>query len=406
MLAVCLLCTPAYPEETSTPFRVWAVADSHVSADLGAGRESLAIPIRQAASQTTRAPRFAWDIMIDAGDDCGGQSPPGDSAGQALVAQYRALTGHYREDVYHVAGNHDADYWDMGPGTWFQKWLDPLGQHTVSSEVHPGLRRFPVEGTWERYMFRAGNVLFLMMSDYNSAPTPVGRGSSTGRNAGGFPGGAVTRETFNWWKDQVLSNPDTIIITMHHHMLRDTTTWAKRLTEKGFHGSSGGFEGSGYLSFIVEDPDPKHFRYTEDPHAFEDFLDAYQKEHEKPAIDLWLGGHSHPQSPEEVEFGQGLTETRWGVTFVQCGALTKAHSGFLPMSRLITFTPGSDQVSIRMYLHDTSGSRDGKPHSIGWYDPAGRTLTARHAFSPPAPDTRPPPPAYEYRPSARSRGRR
>jgi hypothetical protein len=382
---------------------VWAVGDSHVSADLQQKRESLTIPIRQAAGKRPGAPPFGWDIMLDAGDDCGGQAPPGDSAGRALVAQYRALTGHYREDVFHVAGNHDADYYDLGPGTWFSKWLDPIGEHTASSEVDSKRRRFPVNGTWERYTFQAGNVLFLMMSDYNSAPTPVGRGSSREKNAGGFPGGAVTRDTFNWWKEQVLANQDKIIVSMHHHMLRDTTTWAKLLTRKGFHGSSGGFEGSGYLSFIVENPDPEHFTYTKDAHVFEDFLESYEKEHGKPAIDLWLGGHSHPQSPEEVEFGQGLTETRWGVTFVQCGALTKAHSGFLPMSRLFTFTPGSDQVSSQLYLHDTSGSRDGKRYGIGWYEPASRTLTTRHAFTPPPPDTRPPPPIYDYTPSSRPR---
>lgn len=390
--------------DTSGVFCVWATGDSHVSADLGRGRESLAIPIRQAAGLVAGAPGFDWDIMVDAGDDCGGQAPPRDGAGQAIVAQYRALTHHYREDVYPVAGNHDADYYDLGVGAWFQKWLDPLGQNTASSEVHAALRRFPVDGTWEHYAFRAGNILFLMLSDYNSAPTPVGRGNSREKKAGGYPAGAVTRETFNWWKSQVLANQDKIIVTMHHHMLRDTTTWARYLTEKGFHGSSGGFEGSGYLYFIVEDPDPAHFRYTKDAHVFEDFLDAFEKEHGKPAIDLWLGGHSHPQSPEEVEFGQGLTEKRWGVTFVQCGALTKEHSGFLPMSRLITFTPNSDQVGIRMYLHDTTGSRDGKHYRIGWYDPAGRTVTARHTFTPPASDTRPPAPVYSYSPTKRGKG--
>ena len=255
----------ARAEDALARFRVWAVGDSHVSADIRRDRESLTVPIRQAAGLVPDAPGFEWDIMIDAGDCCGGQFPPGDREGRMLVEQYRvfeSLANHRREDVYHVAGNHDGDYYDQGRGAWFRKWLDPVGENTAFSEVHADRRPFVVEGTWERYKFQAGNVLFLMMSDYNSANCPVGRGHSSDRKKGGFPAGAVTRETFNWWKEQVLANQDKIIITMHHHMLRDTTTWAKYLTKRGFHGASGGFEGSGYLYFIVEDPDPEHFRYT------------------------------------------------------------------------------------------------------------------------------------------------
>lgn len=387
LAAATLLPRLAHSQEPPAQFRVWAVADSHVSADMRRGRESLTIPIRQAAGLVPDAPGFDWDIMVDAGDCCGGQLPPGDKEGRMLIEQYRmfeSLAKHRREDVYHVAGNHDADYYDQGRGAWFRKWLDPIGENTAFSEVHAKRRLFPVEGTWERYKFQAGNVLFLMMSDYNSANCPVGRGHSKDREKGGFPAGAVTRETFNWWKEQVLANQDKIIITMHHHMLRDTTTWAKYLTKRGFHGPSGGFEGSGYLYFIVEDPDPEHFRYTADAHAFEDFLEEHQETHGKPAIDLWLGGHSHPEDPEHTEFGQGLTETRWGVTFVQCGALTKHHGGFLPMSRLITFTDGSNKAEIGMYLHDTSSKANKKRYKLGWYDPGRRTLRLRHPFQAPA----------------------
>ena len=378
---------PARAEESATQFRVWAVSDSHVSADMRRDRESLTIPIRQAAGLVADAPGFDWDIMVDAGDCCGGQFPPGDKEGRMLVEQYhllRTLVKHRREDVYHVAGNHDADYYDQGRGAWFRKWLDPVGENTAFSEVHADRRLFPVEGTWERYKFQAGNVLFLMMSDYNSANCPVGRGHSKDRKKGGFPAGAVTRETFNWWKEQVLANQDKIIITMHHHMLRDTTTWAKYLTKRGFHGASGGFEGSGYLYFIVEDPDPEHFRYTADAHAFEDFLEEYEKTHGKPAIDVWLGGHSHPEDPGHTEFGQGLTEMKWGVTFVQCGALTKHHGGFLPMSRLITFTDGKDAAEIGMYLHDTSSKANKKRYELGWHEPGKRAVKLRHAFRTPA----------------------
>ena len=105
-----------------------------------------------------------------------------------------------------VPGNHDAPYYDQGPGSWFRKWGDPLGENTKLSGVDSARRPFPVEGTWERYRFVAGNILFLMLSDRNDVPNPVGRGHSKDKAKGGFPSGAVTRETFNWWKQQVLEN--------------------------------------------------------------------------------------------------------------------------------------------------------------------------------------------------------
>ena len=30
-------------------------------------------------------------------------------------------------------------------------------------------------------------------------------------------------ETFRWWKETVLANPDSIIITAHHYVLKETT---------------------------------------------------------------------------------------------------------------------------------------------------------------------------------------
>lgn len=83
------------------------------------------------------APAFDWDIMIDAGDLSAHQTPPGDKDGHELLRQYRAMTKHRREQIYNVPGNHDAPYYDDGPGSWFQKWGDPLGESTLFSGVDP-----------------------------------------------------------------------------------------------------------------------------------------------------------------------------------------------------------------------------------------------------------------------------
>ncbi|MCA9069612.1 MAG: CocE/NonD family hydrolase, partial [Planctomycetaceae bacterium] len=309
-------------------------------------------------------------------------TPPGDKDGKELIRQYRSLRKHRREQIYNVPGNHDAPYYDHGVASWFRKWGDPLGENTSFSGVDPNRRPFPVEGTWERYKFQAGNILFLMLADRNDAPTPVGRGHSREQHRGGFPAGAVTRETFNWWKKQVLDNQDKIIITMHHHALRDTTTASGQGEgNPRYHGSSGGAEGSSYLYYLIENDDPDNFRFTKDAHVFEDFLESFHKEHGQGAIDLWIAGHTHVKGPDDVWGGKSISESKWGVGFLQVAALTKHHAGSHPLSRLLTFTDGSNQVQANVYLHEASY----KDHPIGWYAPASKIFPLRHDVQVPPP---------------------
>ncbi|MEO2012872.1 MAG: CocE/NonD family hydrolase [Fuerstiella sp.] len=363
-------------------FRVWATSCSHVPADIRRGRESLATAIRQSEGQVAGVPAFDWDIMIDAGDLSAHQTPPGDKDGRELLRQYRAMTKHRREQIYNVPGNHDAPYYDHIPGSWFQKWGDPLGESTLFSGVEAGRRPFPVEGTWERYRFLAGNILFLMLADRNDAPEPVGRGHSKDAKKGGYPAGAVTRETFNWWKQQVLGNQGRIIVTMHHHALRDTTI-ASGFGEGNprYHGSSGGPVGSSYLYYLIENDDPQDFQYLKDAHVFEDFLDDFHKEHGRGAIDLWVAGHTHARGPDDNWGDKTISESRWGVGFLQVAALTRHHGGSHPLSRLLTFTDGSKKVATDVYLHDASF----KKNSVGWYGPASESFPLRHEFVAPPP---------------------
>ena len=359
-------------------FHVWAVSCCHVPADIKKGRESLGEAIRHSEGPNG----FPWDIMIDAGDLSSSQFPPVDEDGHILVRQYRALTKHRREQIYNVQGNHDAPYYDKGPGSWFRKWGDPMGEHTAHSGVDAGRRPFPVEGTWERYKFTAGNTLFLMLSDRNDAPNPVGRGHSKDRMKGGYPPGAVTRDTFNWWKKQVLENQDKIIVTMHHHALRDTTTASGNGEgNPRYHGASGGAAGSSYLYFIIENDDPENFKFTTDAHVFEDFLATFEKEHGHGAIDFWVGGHTHVKSPLDDFGDKTTTERRWGVNFLQAAALTKHHAGGQPLSRLISFTENSDEASVSTYLHDDSYRKN----PVGFFEPSNRTVKLRHPFEPPPP---------------------
>nr|MDT0523971.1 hypothetical protein [Streptomyces sp. DSM 41633] len=145
-------------------------------------------------------------------------SLPDDAEGQEVRRQLSALRKHRREDVYSVCGNHDRSGLSEPDAWWWQKWIDPLGAHTAHSGVDAAARRYQVSGTWERYSFRVGNLLFLMLSDRNEPSQTIGRGT-----LGGNPGGVVSAETFEWWANMVEQNRNSIIITVHHYVLKDTT---------------------------------------------------------------------------------------------------------------------------------------------------------------------------------------
>jgi hypothetical protein len=360
-------------ETSSRQFRLWAIGDAHVGTDIKRRRESLADAIRQSEQGGKNgAPPFEWDIAINVGDFSGDQEPPKDDEGHELVRQFGALRKHRREDFYDIAGNHDASGQGMPTMEWFRKWVDPLGENTADSGVDAKRRRYPVTGTWANYEFRVGNALFLMMSDRNDLPQPAGRGAR-----GGYPAGAVTKDTFAWWRERVETetNRDSIIISAHHHMLRETTVGSgdnegvEKMPDGTFKGRYHGhqkdagaaIEGASYLYFL--DDKPKAM-------AFEHYLEAHPG-----AIDLWFGGHTHT-NPDDNFNGRTHIERKWDANFINCCALTRFHGAprSRPMSRLLTFTEGSAEVRVQCYLHtDTHAPQ-------GWYAKAERTIKLGKSF--------------------------
>ncbi len=340
-------------------FRLWASCCSHATLPAGK-KESLAKAIRQSeGTNGDGAPAFEWDIALHLGDFC--WPWPNDDVGKEVVRQFSALKKHRREQFYGLAGNHDASLANEPTQWWFRKWIDPTGENTEYSGVDSAKRPYPIEGTWERYSFRAGNIVFLMMCDRNDAEPPVGRGSSRR----GYPAGAVSGETFEWWKNMVEQNSDDIIVSAHHHMLKETTVASGpgegcRKDEEGkwrssYHGAclDGAPEGASYLYFVDGKPDAQ---------AFEKYLAAHPG-----AIDLWLGGHTHT-GPDDNFGGRSHIETKWGVTFMNVAIVGR-------ISRLLTFTPGSRNVKVQCYLHtDQYAPR-------GWYRRAERTIILNKPFS-------------------------
>ena len=97
-----------------------------------------------------------------------------------------------------------------------------------------------------------------------------------------------------------------MIVTAHHHMLRETTVasgpWEgfKKTGDtyvSHYHGyfPSGGPEGASYLHWLDDRPNA---------HAFEGFLNEHPN-----AIDFWLGGHTHT-NPDDNPSGRTHIERK------------------------------------------------------------------------------------------------
>jgi hypothetical protein len=350
-------------------FRVWVFSDAHVGRDKKYGpRESLAEALRQSESTSG----FDWDIALDLGDISGDVDLPKNSEGEDVVRQFGVLKQHRREQIYDLSGNHDRSGLEEPQAWWWRKWVDPTGEHTEFSQVDAAKRPFPIDGTWERYAFRAGNVLFLMMSDINEPTQKVGRGT-----LGGNPGGVVSGETFRWWKRMVEENPTSIIVSASHYMLKNTTVasgeWeGMRRDEKGewkswYHGyfPQGTPQGASYLYWV----DSK-----QDSGAFENVLAATPGR-----VDLWLGAHTHT-NPDDTYGGKSHIERRWGTTFINVAGLTRYMGdpeNCIPRSWLLTFTDSSDEVSAHCYLH----GNDYAPQ--GWYAKVDRVIKLSKPFKMP-----------------------
>lgn len=340
-LVSCLCSIPLLlPPEKVT---VWAWSDAHTNVLASTDLETA---VRQVQD-------LSWDFFVNAGDTFGNDCPSQGDAQEVL----RQL-GDAREYGYHVLGNHDSD---LASATTFETYLSPF---SYSAPYDPS-------GKWDRYSFEVGNLLFLMLSDknYPRGERPMARG---GCRVGG-PAGRHTKKQFDWWRDQVESNPQKIIITVSHQALEDTTAYTGMHEgwEEDIHSAFNWLDERG-SSFIYAIGDRTTDGLKENPleggppipvPAPENYRD-YLRTH-PGAISIWLHGHSHwGLSPDSAFKGRGMATEVSGVLFLNLGALTTKHAPpEVAFSRFLEFKAGSSHVIIKTWLHE-----DWNENRIGFYD--------------------------------------
>jgi hypothetical protein len=149
---------PSHKEAAT--FNLWVISDSHVGTDKAASEaiqhglvgfkpppvyfESLAEPLRQSENGGAfGGPPIPWDLALNLGDYAGFWDLPEDEQGREVVRQYAVLKHHRREQIYNIAGNHDASAQDAPSSQgkeenwWFRKWADPVGEHTETPASIP-----------------------------------------------------------------------------------------------------------------------------------------------------------------------------------------------------------------------------------------------------------------------------
>jgi hypothetical protein len=390
-----------------TYFNAWLSTCPHLIGPSG-NTNMLTLAVNQSRGLVDGAPGFSWDAMIDVGDWTASQHPPGHEEGKSLASYLNMTFESDRGRFFTVSGNHDGDAKGWGPGQFTQEYVNPLGESAYSSSSgftaaqrpdSPDFRQLlDYPGTrWDRYLIRSGNVIWIMLGDRNEFDTlaesrgdisgnyQAGRGSAARMPRGGYPSGSVTRDTFDWWKG-VVEDPrfaNDILITTHHLLPRNTTITTDDGEPGNYHGPSGSIgpngEIGGQLYWIREYNDAGvEVRQYAQTRPFSDYL----RDH-PGAISVWIGGHSHVGSPEEVINGRGIYARKYDVTFLSVGALTKTHAGrHNQMTRLLSFEEGSDEAIVHVYIHQ---STDG--HPVGWYGPSSKRVPLGKAFDCPTSST-------------------
>jgi len=396
-----------------THFNAWLTSCTHLIGPTG-NVKILELALAQSRGQAAGSPAFAWDMWVDVGDWTASQHPPTHEDGEHLAAFLDKTLGPQRGLFFTVAGNHDGEAQGWQPGEFALKYINALGasEHAATSrftaaqrpksEQFRPLLNYP--GTrWDRYLVRSGNVVWIMLGDRNeydslaeargdqSGQFQAGRGNAAGMPPGGYPSGAVTRDTFEWWR-RVVEDPafaNDILVTTHHLLPRNTTVTTDDGEPGNYHGPSGsvGPNGliGGQLYWLREyDESGREIRQFAQTRPFLDYL----RDH-PGAIAIWIGGHTHVKTPDQQINGRGIHVRKHGVSFLSVGGMTSSHAaGDHQMSRLLTFEQGSKEAIISVYSHAQRQNRQGQ-----WNPAVAARIPLGKAFRSPPQTSNAPSPA-------------
>lgn len=320
---------------------IWASGCPHFSGDYKHDSSSI---IQNANDIDTE---IDWDVFLLLGDLNNGPNLPNQHTTDLYKLFLSNLKNHAHSDVFCLMGNHDSYTPDSSSieNPWFRKVIDPIGEFPEYSENLLSNRNHKISGSYDHYKIEIGNeIVILMLSDRNDLPYPVGRGNS----GKGFPAGAITRETFNWWIKEVEQNKEKIIFTCHHHLLKETTagTGEYEGQTENLHGgkSEADAKASSFLYFIgAEESDEISEYINQNPGC----------------INYWLGTHSH-LSPFAIINNRKMTEVKDGVNFINVGKLFR-FDGKDASSRIFICDTITKQTDSYIYLHWS------KTHEKGWY---------------------------------------
>lgn len=338
-------------------FKIWAWACSHQESDLNNGRDS----IGEAITQVDGENGFEYDFAINAGDFGSRQAAPTlDNAtdeGETIVASLET-SKKARGKMYSIAGNHDAGDYNMN---WFLRYIDPLGENTSYSGVDSNDNPYQINlmgaDTWHSYYIKFNKHLIVFLSDRNELPYPYGRGDSP--VPGGLPSGTISLETWNWFKNLVLTNANRNIYVLSHMNPRNTTIGTPDTdgVDGDFHSDNGIGAGSGGIYSIYDESNDTSLDGSDS------ILDFFRDNPNHTVVN-WMAGHSHAYLNETYR-GRSEVYTIHGVTFMNIGHLTVYHTNATrptpdPTSKLLTIK--GNNLNVKTYLHEIA---DGNP--IGFY---------------------------------------
>jgi hypothetical protein len=355
-------------------FTVWASSDAHVVREaLAEGCDPARVPresLRVAIEQAEGPEGFSYDLAFHLGDliDYDHETP------ESFRLYRRQLAGSAKAPHawYHLQGNNeensvlnDSVAFD---NEHYRRIIDPVGEFPETSGIVKDRRPFPVEGTYERYAFNAGNIRFLFLSDRNDLPAPYGRGQG-----GFYVDGAITLESFEWLARQVLTYPDRILVVACHHPLKNTTLGS---------GLDDSWRGT-FMTWIPAGQTPAPDRRLQSVlhqvypiHPNDSPLFDWLLGQNTGVVDLWLSGHVHHRLEQTFE-GRGKYAPAYGGHHLNVGTLCRyRHFANIlsAQSNVLSWSEGSAHVRSRVFVHDHPSL------PAGFYAPEERALELKRPF--------------------------